>query len=185
MAAALPTPAALTLPAGALPAGALPSAAMRPAAALPPAAAPRARARKPNLVAQAEAEALTPAPEARQEQARPQAPFGQGVRFLPPRAMAGADVDLSTIRALATDRLGRFDRCRVAGRATRASVQMLVLGDDGAGGRLGIGFPSPSTPNDAQVSECVGFVFRQLATGAHLTSGRGGNFTLTADLDPR
>ncbi len=172
-------------PAGALPAGALPAAAVRPTAAPPPVPTTRASARSSNRVAPADAEALTPAPEARPEQVRVQVPFGQGVRFLPPRAMPGTELDLSTIRALATDRLGRFDRCRVPGRPSRASVQFLVLGNGSAGGRLGVGFPSPSTPNEAQVSTCVALVFRQLAEGAHLTAGRGGEFTLTADLDAR
>ena len=156
-----------------------------PGAGARPVTAQRAHPRPPSRVPAAEANQWAPAPAAQAEQARPQTTLGPGVRFLEPRPMFGAEVDLSTIRSLATNRLGRFDRCRVPGRATRASVQMLVLGNSVPGGRLGVAFPSPSTPNDAPASVCVESVFRGLAMGAHLTSGRGGTFTLTADLDAR
>ena len=105
---------------------------------------------------------------------------GLGVHFAEPSVVDG-EVDLTGIRALLQNDLQSFERCRVLGRATHASV---MLGIEENTGRLSYQGPDAIAPNDTEVSRCVAARFSEAAVGVRFGHGPGAQVRLSAELDP-
>jgi len=133
--------------------------------------------RHPTGAAPRAAESTAAVPEAVPGASAPLMPPGLGVHFADPMGDEDA-VDFATVRAVIQSDLRRFERCRVAGRPTRARVY-LQFDDSGALSDFG---PIDAPTYDVAASRCIGARFSEAAAGVRF----GADLTmvfLTADLD--